>query len=105
DRLVKELTPNGVIHRWSQAGAPLAQALELGIGSMHRLTRALLKSGRSEVLPLLYIHSPGEPAYEAVGGYAKSLRQEQPKLRLTSLAAGSINAGEVLAELQAESLE
>ncbi len=65
----------------------LDEALELGPFSLHRLVQALLKAGK--LIPLIYEYPAGEVAYQAVTGYAKSLGQEQPKLRLKTIEVES----------------
>ena len=101
-RLVREIPFAGVIHRWSRRGITLDEALERGMYSVHRLVQALLKSGKA--IPLVYAYPPGEVVYEAVIGYAKSLRQEQPKLRLKTVGIDR-PWGNLLAELSDERSE
>jgi natural product biosynthesis luciferase-like monooxygenase protein len=101
-RLVQEVPFAGVIHRWSRRGFTLDEALERGMYSVHRLVQALLKSGKA--MPLVYAYPPGEVAYEAVIGYAKSLRQEQPKLRLKTVGIDR-TTDNLLAELSDERSE
>jgi acyl transferase domain-containing protein/acyl carrier protein len=83
ERLAQEVTFSAVIHRWSRQGSRLEEALECGLYSVHRLARALIKSAKA--VPWVYAYPRDEAAYEAVGGYAKTLRQEQPKLRLKTV--------------------
>ncbi len=96
ERLAQEATFSAVIHRWSRPGTRLEEALECGLYSVHRLTQALLKSAKA--VPWVYAYPSEVTAYEAVGGYAKSLRQEQPKLRLKTVGLDHTPA-DLLAEL------
>jgi polyketide synthase PksN len=71
---------------------------------LHLLTQAALKRGRP--LRLLYLYPFGDPAGEAVGAYAKSLRLEQPRMRLKALGVeGATRAAILLEELRDESPE
>ena len=101
-RLVRETEFTGVIHRWSRQGVTLDEALEQGLYSVHKLTQALLKGGK--VRPLIYAYPVGEVAYEAVGGYAKSLRQEQPNFRLKTVGIES-HIPDLLQELHNDRME
>ena len=102
ERLAQEVIFGGVIHRWSQHGLRLEEALERGLYSVHRLAQALLKSGKS--VPWVYAYPLDETVYEAVAGYAKSLRQEQPKLRLKTVGLDRTPA-DLIAELNDAGLE
>ena len=102
ERLVREATFSGVIHRWSQRGLRLEEALERGLYSVHRLAQALLRSGKA--VPWVYAYPLEETAYEAVAGYAKSLRQEQPRLGLKMVGLDSRPA-DLIAELNDARLE
>ena len=102
ERLAREVSFSAVIHRWSQRESPLEEALERGLYSVHRLAQALLKS--SKRVPWVYAYPMGETAYEAVGGYAKSLRQEQPELRLKTVGLDGTPA-DLLVELNDARLE
>src|SRR6202035_3528388 len=73
-----------------------------GVYSVHRLAQALLKTAKE--VPWVYAYPLGETAYEAVGGYAKSLRQEQPELRLKTVGLDGTPA-DPLAELNDTRLE
>ncbi|MBV9488500.1 MAG: SDR family NAD(P)-dependent oxidoreductase, partial [Verrucomicrobia bacterium] len=101
-QLVQEITFAAVVHRWSRAGATLAHALDHGIFSLHRLVQALLKATRKAAC--LYAYPLGEPAYEAVAAYAKSLRLEQESVRVKAVG---LDGGDVdlLAELNDDGLE
>ena len=102
ERLAQEVVFGGVIHRWSQRGSRLEEALERGLYSVHRLAQALLKSAKA--VPLVYAYPLDEVAYEAVGGYAKSLRQEQPRLGLKTVGLDSRPAN-LIGELNDARLE
>ncbi len=95
-RLVQEMPFAGVIHRWSRPEVSLDEALERGLYSVHRLVQALLKGGKA--VPFVYQYPASEVVYEAVTGYAKSLRQEQPWLRLKTVGVDSTPV-DLLAEL------
>ena len=93
---MQEIIFSAVIHGWSRRGSRLEEALERGLYSVHRLAQALLKSAKA--VPWVYAYPLDERACEAVGGYAKSLRQEQPKLRLKTVGLDSTPA-DLVAEL------
>jgi polyketide synthase PksN len=101
-RLVREIQFDGVIHRWSRPGVTLDEALERGLYSVHQLTQALLKGGKAR--PLVYAYPASEVAYQAVAGYAKSLRQEQPNFRLKTVGTES-QIPDLLQELHSDRLE
>jgi polyketide synthase PksN len=101
-RLTQEVSFAGIIHCWSSARASLDEGLERGLFSVHYLAQALLKGGRTG--RIVYVHPKDEPVYEAVSGYAKSLRQEQPKLRMKTVAVDD-TAIDLLAELNDEQPE
>ncbi len=101
-RLVQEVPFAGVIHRWSRQGVSMDEALERGLYSVHRLVQALLKGGKA--IPLVYEYPASEAVYEALAGYAKSLRQEQPKLRLKTVGT-DCRPVDLLAELSDDRLE
>jgi polyketide synthase PksN len=102
ERLVREVVFSAVIHRWSRRGSRLEEALESGLYSVHRLAQALIKSAKA--VPWVYAYPLDEPAYEAVAAYAKSLRQEQPKLRLKAVGLDGTPA-DLMAELNDARLE
>ena len=85
-RLVGEIEFSGIIHRWSRQGVTLNESFEQGLYSVHRMIQALLKGGKA--MPFVYAYPADETAYQAVAGYAKSLRQEQPNLRLEDCGCG-----------------
>jgi len=93
DRLLGELDAGAIVVDWDDgAGAE-------GIIRLHRLAQAALKRGRP--LQLLYLYRSGDPAGEAVGAYAKSLRLEQHRIHLKSLGIeGRIPARTLLDELR-----
>ncbi|MBV9490040.1 MAG: LLM class flavin-dependent oxidoreductase [Verrucomicrobia bacterium] len=95
-RLVREVPCAAVIHGWARQGTTLDETLECGLYSVHRLVRALLKGQKTA--PLIVAYPEGEIAHEALGGYAKSLRQENPKLRLKVVGINGVSA-DLLAEL------
>ena len=101
-RLVREIGFAGVIHRWSRQGVTLDEALERGLYSVHGLVQALLKCGKA--IPLVYAYPASEIAYQAVAGYAKSLRQEQPNFRLKTVGVEN-TIPDLLNELSNERLE
>ena len=73
-----------------------------GLYSVHRLIQALLKGGKA--MPFVYAYPAGEVAYQAVAGYAKSLRQEQPNLRLKTVGLEN-ETSDLLEELNNAQLE
>ena len=97
ERLAQEVAFSAVIHRRSKHGSHLEEALECGLYSVHRLAQALIKSAKT--VPWVYAYPRDEAAYEAIGGYAKTLRQEQPRLRLKTVGMDNNMPADLLAEL------
>ena len=108
ERLIETGTPDYVLYRWvsspfmaqglpglssnpepgipNLSGLHLEAALELGIFSLFRLTRQLLQRNLQSEIGLLFCYPVGqEPAFQAIGAFAKTLAQEQPKLQLRVL--------------------
>ncbi|MDD2708609.1 MAG: SDR family NAD(P)-dependent oxidoreductase [Verrucomicrobiae bacterium] len=106
-RLLGEVKFDWVIHRWARADAGLDDALARGIFSLHRLVRAGLKGKFKGVGRILFVYPAGEAVCEAAAGYAKSLRFEQPQLRVKTVGVeGALpTAAEWLGELEDESFE
>jgi acyl transferase domain-containing protein len=95
-RLVHDVPFGAVIHRWSEAGCGLEDALDRGLFSVHRLAQAL--AGRRKATKYLYVYPLGEAAYEAISGYAKSLNQELVNVRLKMVGVDS-ELEDLLAEI------
>ncbi|MGC0154346.1 SDR family NAD(P)-dependent oxidoreductase [Chromobacterium vaccinii] len=80
----------GVIHGWAlarQGEQGLAARLGAGLDALMPLAQALLS--HQAACPVLFAHGPedaAEPAYRAVGGFAKSLVLEHPALTLRVVA-------------------
>ncbi|HEY1108145.1 MAG TPA: SDR family NAD(P)-dependent oxidoreductase, partial [Opitutaceae bacterium] len=99
ERLLRESGDVGaIVHRWATAGADLPVALEHGVRSVHLLTQALIRVKGAEAGPLVFVHPGGEPVYEAVAAYAKSVRHEHAGLRWKTLAVEADATG-IAAEL------
>ncbi|HEY0790561.1 MAG TPA: SDR family NAD(P)-dependent oxidoreductase [Chthoniobacterales bacterium] len=98
-RLVREVSFGAVIHHWSGPAGSLDEALDRGLYSVHLLVQALMKAGRP--MPLVYAYPGESAACAAMTGYARSLAQEQPELRLkvVGLEEDVTGARELLAEL------
>ncbi len=96
ERVCQEVEFDAIVHAWSARGIAPEESVERGPLSVHRLAKALIKSGK--VVPWLYIYPQGEPVYEAVAGYAKSLQQEQPMLHLKTVGTTDCNP-DLVAEL------
>ena len=83
---VRELSPNPEPGISNRSGLQLEAALELGIFSLFRLTRKFLQRNLQSEVRLLFCYPSGqEPAFQAIGAFAKTLAQEQPKLQLRVL--------------------
>ena len=113
-RLIEIVSPDFILYRWASAplhleevlapdrnlelGTPnrfqLETALELGIFSLFRLTRKLVQRNLQSEVRLLFCHpSSEEPAFLAIGAFAKALAQEQPKLQLRVLQTNETDVG------------
>jgi polyketide synthase PksL len=103
DRLVQNHDFDAILHAWSQHISSLEEAIERGLLSVHRLAKALVRSGKA--VPWLFVCPENEPVYEAVAGYAKTLRQEHPKLHLKTVAVSDRSAFDPVAELTDLSFE
>jgi len=103
-RLIQEVTPDYIVHRWSRVDPDIEACVERGFGSVYRLTQALVRRGVTQDLPLLYIYPLGnQAAYEALHAYVRTLAQEQPKLRMKALGGGDVVS--VLQELRCSDSE
>ncbi|EYF04556.1 Long-chain-fatty-acid--CoA ligase [Chondromyces apiculatus DSM 436] len=89
------MAPACVVHAWSRPAfdatlGVLAEQLELGLHSMFALCRALVERRGQQKVHLLYVyresHPGAEPPYAAVGGFLRSLRQENPHLFCRTVA-------------------
>jgi NAD(P)-dependent dehydrogenase (short-subunit alcohol dehydrogenase family)/acyl carrier protein len=101
-RLVHEVEFARVIHHWAHPTPTLDEALVSGVSSVHLLVQALLRAKKRT--PIAFLYPVGIPAFEAVGGYAKTLLQEQPDLRFKTIGidTGSVD---LLLELENAELE
>jgi polyketide synthase PksN len=97
DRLIADQDFDAIIHAWSVRESGFDEALERGPLSVHRLAKALISSGR--VAPWLFVYRTGQPIYQAIGGYGKSLRQEHPKLLLKTVGISELEAADLVLEL------
>jgi polyketide synthase PksL len=96
--LVADQDFDAIIHTWSLGGASgLEEGLERGPLSVHRLARALIRTGKA--VPWLFVYPGDQPLYRAIAGYSKSLRQEHPKLQLKTVGISEISAADLLSEL------
>ncbi len=102
ERLVREFEFGAVIHGWVRSTTNVTEASQWGVFSIHRLVQALLRTRKKK--PIAFVYPIGIPAFEAVGGYSKTLRQEHPDLLLKTIGNGSelIDLG---SELQSADLE
>jgi polyketide synthase PksL len=98
NRLVADQDFDAIIHAWSLSGASgLEESLERGPLSVHRLAKAVIGTGK--VAPWLFVYPAGQPLYQAIAGYSKSLRQEHPKLQLKTVGITDISTCDLLSEL------
>ncbi|MHB8523231.1 MAG: SDR family NAD(P)-dependent oxidoreductase, partial [Limisphaerales bacterium] len=101
-RLIESVRPDFIVHRWSRAGQDLDTALEDGIYSVFRLARALILSVPKSEVRLLYVcPTENQPAFAAVGAFARTLVQEQPRLQLRTLETDEFGPA-MLSELLAD---
>ena len=99
ERLLRKTPHDAIILVCPGADASLDERLDLGIRTLHRLTRALIRQGGREPLRLLVAYPPGDPSGEAIGGYAKSIRHEHPRLSIKTVAVERPEAEVLLREL------
>ncbi|MFF7651730.1 SDR family NAD(P)-dependent oxidoreductase, partial [Streptomyces sp. NPDC007983] len=101
------ITPRRILHAWSRP-APPADAfgtglIDLGVGSLFHLTKALLGRRPVAAVRLLFAHPLGAvpggpdqavPVHEAVAAFARTARLENPALeyRVAALAPDTLTA-------------
>jgi polyketide synthase PksN len=82
------LRPGKILHLWAEPGLSLRQdhikrQLERGIYSIFYLSSALMEQKNGDAVRLLYVYpwssAEPRPVYEAAGGFARTIRQENPK--------------------------
>ena len=74
-----------VVHAWSRAALTLDEQLDRGVHSLFRVSQTLLRQRTSSSVRILYVH-PELPAYSAVRGFLKTLRQENPRITCNAVA-------------------
>ena len=100
DQLLQLGRPDFVIHRWDALANETIAPIERSILPLFQLTRALICNGGHAPTTLLLLYPPGaDPAYPAVAGYARTLRQERPNLRLKVLESERSETSALIAEL------
>lgn len=97
------ISPRRILHAWTLTAQPSdefgADLLDMGVGSLFDLTRALLARRPVERTQLLFVHpldarplgpDEGLPVHEAVAAFARTARLENPALayRVVGVAAG-----------------
>ncbi len=103
-RLIQEVTPDYILHRWARPDLDIETCVERGFGSIYLLTQVLVRRGVTQDLPFLFVYPSGsQPAYEALHAYIRTLVQEQPKLRMKALTGCDVAA--VLQELRCSDSE
>ncbi|MEJ2693370.1 MAG: beta-ketoacyl reductase, partial [Candidatus Thiodiazotropha sp.] len=85
-RLLDELgfRPGLIVHAWSEGGYDperLTEQLERGVQSLFHLSRALLQQPSREPLEIHCLADNASPLDRALGGFARTLRQEAPHCR------------------------
>ncbi len=100
EQLLQLGRPDFVIHRWDALANETIAPVERSILPLFQLTRALICNGGHAPTSLLFLYPPGaDPAYPAVAGYARTLRQERPNLRLKVLESERSETSALIAEL------
>ena len=87
ERLVREFEFGAVVHGWARPTTNLAEASQWGVSSTHLLVQAMLRAKKKR--PIAFVYPVGIPAFEAVGGYAKSLYHEHPAWLLKTIGMSS----------------
>jgi len=90
----QDMMPGAVIHAWSHESFPqdreaLERQLNHGLYSMFFLCKALLVPGLRETVRLVYLYPDNggvQPVYEAVGGLARCVGWENPRLIVETTA-------------------
>lgn len=109
----REWTPAKVCYNWANSAQPqaegeLAQSLERGVYAFLSFSQALIEQKPPARVQLLYLYFAGDklvqPHNEAINGFARSLRLENPKLdcKVLEMRTGADNTRDVLAALEAE---
>ncbi|MDT4986579.1 MAG: polyketide synthase PksL, partial [Micromonosporaceae bacterium] len=100
-RLVGELgeTPAAVLHLWTLADDAGSARLDLGLASMFLLCQALVVACPRRIpVVFAYAAAPDCPTHAAVGGLARGVRREQPKLAVKTVALAVIAAEDPAAQ-------
>jgi acyl transferase domain-containing protein/acyl carrier protein/SAM-dependent methyltransferase len=96
-----------VVHLWSRPSASLDEELERGVFSLLRVIKTLLSQRTAQPAQILFVHPPS-PAFAAVSGLLKTLRQENPRFVCKTVAVHDETtpvAAIVAAELQDDASE
>ncbi|MEH0581522.1 ACP S-malonyltransferase [Streptomyces sp. B21-108] len=105
DRLLDSLGADGTrprtfVHLWTAAAAghDPRRRLDLGIRSLFRLARGLLPTARETTVRVLQVDAHPtdrpDPLAEALAGFARSLRHENPRLLYQAVAVEADRDGE-----------
>src|SRR5258707_13312689 len=102
-RLLESDPPDFVIYRWAVDTADAEAALEHCILPLFQLVRALFLRGINHpVLLQVPYRCDKNPAYAAIAGYARTLTQERPNLRLKLVESVVPDAIEIVRELRSQ---
>ncbi|MEV6937797.1 SDR family NAD(P)-dependent oxidoreductase, partial [Streptomyces sp. NPDC051132] len=91
--------PGVFVHLWTAAaaGQDVRRRLDLGVRSLFRLARRLLPAARDRTVRVLQVdaHPAGrpDPLAEALSGFARSLRHENPRLLVQAVAVDAAREG------------
>ncbi|MBV9490039.1 MAG: SDR family NAD(P)-dependent oxidoreductase, partial [Verrucomicrobia bacterium] len=100
EQLFRLFQPGLVLHRWAAVADGAGDFLERAVFPLFHLTLAAMRQGVNAPVRMLLAYPPGaHPAFGAVAGYARTLRQERPNLRLKVLETERADASQFLAEL------
>ncbi|MEJ2694066.1 MAG: SDR family NAD(P)-dependent oxidoreductase, partial [Candidatus Thiodiazotropha sp.] len=103
-RLLDELgfRPGLIVHAWNAGGYEaqrLAGQLERGVQSLFHLSRALLQRRTPEPVAIHCLADASSPLDLALGGFARTLRQEAPQCRCKVIAMAEADAAQRAARL------
>lgn len=98
----KNIVPNEIVILWARNTSETEELLERGIYSVYHITQSLMEEYPHERVKLLFVYRHEDRAdsafYGALGGFARTLRLEHPKLhcKVVRLRTDSITPKDIL---------
>ncbi|PCK07256.1 MAG: hypothetical protein COA42_15300 [Alteromonadaceae bacterium] len=85
----EKISISGILYAWNFRTSESQDPTQIGVDSILRLTKAIIKKRAYKQVKLLYVYSSEEqariPYHAMVGGFARTLVYENPKLRYYSV--------------------